>query len=218
MRTMRKIPKKTMHEDEPEEDQENIFKAFSMELPGLLIDPDDRELYLDDTVLDPSHFPGRSTEFCRTLRNLDKTDGDITIYISSYGGNLDSMLEVIDVIQACSNPVYLIAQGKAMSAGAIILLFGKKGRRFAYPNTSIMLHEMIYALGDNPRTANKATHEYMERCWERIIEKIAKHLRMKKSKVLELIPHGYDNYLMPEEALKLGLIDGIIGKNASRKA
>lgn len=66
----------------------------------------------------------------------------IPIEIDSYGGEVYSLLKMIDVIKASSIPVATICIGKAMSCGAILLTFGAEGHRYMAPSSTVMIHDV----------------------------------------------------------------------------
>lgn len=66
----------------------------------------------------------------------------IPVEIDSYGGEVYSLLKMIDVIKASSVPVATICIGKAMSCGAILLTFGAEGHRYMAPSSTVMIHDV----------------------------------------------------------------------------
>lgn len=83
-------------------------------------------------------------QFYKQFRELQSNDivKVIPIIIDSYGGNIHSLLAMLDLINQSHKPVATIALGKAMSCGALLLAAGTKGYRFAAEYTDIMLHEI----------------------------------------------------------------------------
>src|SRR5579859_4042574 len=83
-------------------------------------------------------------EFHKDFEELSRKD-EITIipiYINSYGGQIDTLFAMLDIIQASHKPVATIASGVAMSCGAVLLASGTPGYRFAGPNAQIMIHQV----------------------------------------------------------------------------
>ena len=66
----------------------------------------------------------------------------IPIVISSFGGSVYELLEIIDVLQTTKKPLMTIVLGKAMSAGAVLASFGTEGMRYCSPNSTLMIHEV----------------------------------------------------------------------------
>jgi ATP-dependent Clp protease protease subunit len=77
-----------------------------------------------------------------TAKEDDPTVKIITVIISSYGGEIASLMAMRDLVKSSSKPVATVALGKAMSAGACLLAAGTKGFRFASKDTLIMIHEV----------------------------------------------------------------------------
>ena len=72
-------------------------------------------------------------------------DGEITLIISSPGGDVISGLAVYDVMQQLSNPIATVCLGSAASMAAVLLAAGTPGRRAAYPHSEIMIHQVLAA-------------------------------------------------------------------------
>ncbi len=66
----------------------------------------------------------------------------IPIYIDSYGGMVDSVVHMVDVMKSCKTTIATICLGKAMSCGAVLLTQGSDGYRFMAPNSRVMIHEV----------------------------------------------------------------------------
>lgn len=133
---------------------------------------------------------------------------DIHMYINSPGGSVTAGLAIFDTMQFIKPDVSTIAVGFAASMGATILIGGTKGKRFALPNTEILIHQPwvqqiqgqasdIEIRAKNMlKTRNTLNKIYAERCGK-TIEEIEKDT-------------DRDNYLETEEALSYGIIDKII--------
>jgi ATP-dependent Clp protease protease subunit len=131
---------------------------------------------------------------------------DIVLYIDSYGGDVCSFLQIYNLIESFKCNVHTIASGKAMSAGAYLLLSGTKGKRFAYKHSQIMLHELAYSERYNKLHEQKSRFEYAAKLME-VLYKITKS-RTKIKNVEEYLKD--DRFISSEEALSLGIIDEII--------
>lgn len=136
---------------------------------------------------------------------------DIHMYINSPGGSVTAGLAIFDTMQFIKPDVSTIAVGFAASMGATILIGGAKGKRFALPNTEILIHQPwvqqiqgqasdIEIRAKNMlKTRNTLNKIYAERCGK-TIEEIEKDT-------------DRDNYLEAEEALSYGIIDKIIERS-----
>jgi len=83
------------------------------------------------------------SKFTESMEKAVNTDQPVVpVVIDSYGGQVYSLLAMIDIIKNCPKTVVTIVSGKAMSCGAILLGFGAEGYRFASPTSTIMIHEV----------------------------------------------------------------------------
>jgi len=136
---------------------------------------------------------------------------DIKLYINSPGGSVTAGLAIYDTMQYLKCPVSTICIGLTASMAAVILAAGTKGKRFALPNAEILLHQV--AGGMQGQAAD--------------IEITAKQILLMKGKLNKILSShtgqsvskmekdtDRDFYLTPEEAVKYGLIDEVIGGKA----
>lgn len=140
-------------------------------------------------------------------------DFRIRLHISSYGGSVYEFLRLYDCIQSLSVPVDTIAEGKAMSAGAFLLLSGS-GVRSVHMNAHVMLHTIqTWAAGDlNDIEEDLSETRKLEQKLKTIVKK---HTGLDTEQVNELFTG--DNYITPTQAKALGLIDYIIRPTPSNK-
>ena len=138
-------------------------------------------------------------------------DKEISLYINSPGGSITDGMAIVDTINYIKCPVSTICVGMAASMGAVLLASGEKGRRFATPNSEILIHQPLISGGLSGQTTEIKIHaDHMVRTRE----KLNKLLSERTGQSLETIEKDTerDNYMTAEEALKYGLIDGILGK------
>jgi ATP-dependent Clp protease protease subunit len=141
----------------------------------------------------------------------EDSDKDITIYINSPGGIVSSGLAIYDTIQYIKPDVSTICIGQAASMGAILLTAGAKGKRYALPNSRIMLHQP--AGGAAGQAADIAIHaREIVRVKSTLNGIIQKHTGQSP----EVIAHDTDRnfYMSAEEAKAYGLIDEILTARA----
>ena len=135
----------------------------------------------------------------------------IPIVISSFGGQVHSLLPMIDIIEACPKPVATIALGKAMSCGAILLAAGTKGYRYSSPNTEVMIHEVSSgAMGK--LTEIKHDTEWTDRLNNKLFTLLAKYSNKKDKSffIKEMKKRGnLDWFLTSQEAKSLGIVDHV---------
>jgi len=134
---------------------------------------------------------------------------DIHLYINSPGGSITAGMAVIDTMNFIEPDVSTICTGLAASMGAMLLLSGAPGKRFALPNAEVMLHQ--------PSGGSQGQASDMKIAAERIIktrQMINRIIAERTGKSIEQIDRDSDRdfFLSAEEALAYGLIDKIIEK------
>jgi len=132
---------------------------------------------------------------------------DIKVYINSPGGSVTSGLAIYDTMQHVKPPISTICVGLAASMGATLLAAGEKGRRFALPNSEIMLHPV--AGGASGMASDiEITARQILKIKDKINHILADHTGQKITKIAQ--DTDRDFYLTPEEAKKYGIIDQIL--------
>ena len=129
---------------------------------------------------------------------------DISIYINSPGGSVSSGLAIYDTMQFISSDVSTICVGMAASMGAFLLSSGTIGKRFALPNSDIMIHQPLGG-AEGQASDIKITSDHIVLLRKKILAKNTKQTLRKIEKDTER-----DYYLDAREALEYGLIDKII--------
>ncbi len=140
---------------------------------------------------------------------LEKEDAkkDITMYVNSPGGQVTSTLAMYDTMQHVKPDVSTVCLGMAASGGAIILMGGAKGKRFALKHSEIMIHQPLG--GTEGQATDIAIHaEHIIRMKNMLNQMIADHTGKKLEQVV--IDTERDKFLSSEEALAYGLIDKIV--------
>lgn len=136
-------------------------------------------------------------------------DKEISFYINSPGGSITDGMAIVDTMNYIKCPVSTICVGLAASMGSVLLTCGAKGRRFATPNSEILIHQPLISGGLAGQTTEIKIHaDHMVKTRE----KLNKLLSEKTGQSLEQIEKDTerDHYMTAEEALKYGLIDGIL--------
>jgi ATP-dependent Clp protease protease subunit len=152
--------------------------------------------------------------FKRDMRNAQATGQTIIpIVISSYGGSVYSLLEMVDEItkaKAKGFKIATICTGKAMSAGAVLLTFGDEGLRFAGKNATIMIHDVAGGVGGKIGEI-KATAAEGDRLNNLIFEMMSVNIGKGKSYLSDIVhKKGHvDWFLTSEQALNHGIINKI---------
>ena len=139
-------------------------------------------------------------------------DREIYLYINSPGGSITDGMAIVDTINYIKCPVTTICVGLAASMGAVLLASGTKGKRYATPNAEILIHQPLIAGGGlSGQTTEIKIHADL---MVKTREKLNKLLSERTGQDLETIERDTerDTYMTAEEALKYGLIDGIMDK------
>lgn len=131
----------------------------------------------------------------------------ITMYINSPGGNITDGLAIYDVMNKISCPVDTVCTGMAASMAAVLLCAGT-GKRYAMPNSTIMIHQ---PLGGVQGQATEIT--IVAKRIEQLKDKLYRIMSTKTGLSYRKIASACerDNYLVPEEAKKMGFVDIIVG-------
>ncbi len=132
---------------------------------------------------------------------------DISLYINSPGGSVTAGMAIYDTMQYIKCDVSTICMGMAASMGAFLLSSGAKGKRFALPNSEIMIHQPLGgARGQATEIQIAANHILKTR------EKLNRILADNTGKSIEQIALDTerDNYLSAQEAMEYGLVDKVI--------
>jgi len=134
-------------------------------------------------------------------------DKDIYIYINSPGGSVSSTIAIYDTIQYIRSDVSTICLGMAASGAALILTSGAKGKRFALPNSRIMVHQPLGGV-----QGQVTDIEIQARELKRIKDTINKILTHHTGQKLEKIEKDTDRdfYMTAQESKEYGLVDEVI--------
>ena len=132
---------------------------------------------------------------------------DIKLYINSPGGAVSAGLAIYDTMQYVKPDIVTICVGLAASMGSLLLTAGAKGKRFALPNSKIMIHQVMGG-AQGQASDIKIQAEEILRVKDQLNKILAKHTGHPVEKVEKDSDRDY--YMTAEEALKYGLIDKII--------
>jgi len=134
-------------------------------------------------------------------------DKDISLYINSPGGNVYAGLAIYDTMQFIKPDLSTICVGVAMSMGALLLAGGAKGKRYALPNSKILIHQLSGGF-EGPATDIEIHAREALGLRKRLDEILAKH----SGQELERVEHDTerDYFMTAEESLAYGIIDKIL--------
>ncbi|WAH35548.1 ATP-dependent Clp endopeptidase proteolytic subunit ClpP [Alicyclobacillus dauci] len=137
----------------------------------------------------------------------DDPEKDIQMYINSPGGSVSAGLAIYDTMQHIKPDVSTMCVGMAASMGAVLLTAGAKGKRYALPNSEVMIHQPLGgARGQASDIEIHAKHILKTR------ERLNKILSERSGQPLERVARDTDrdNFLSAQEAKEYGLIDDVI--------
>ena len=144
------------------------------------------------------------------LLYLDSLNNEeISLYINSPGGSVTSGMAIYDTMNFVKSDVSTICLGMAASMGAFLLSSGKKGKRYALPNSEIMIHQPLGG------AKGQATDIEIHAKWIlKIKERLNKILSERTGQPIEKIQEDTerDNFMSAQEAKEYGLIDEVIEK------
>lgn len=141
------------------------------------------------------------------LANQDKSS-PIKLIISTYGGSVDEMFSLYDVMKYVPCPVHTIAIGKVMSAGVLLVAAGSKGNRLIGKSTRIMVHPISAGMEGTVFTMENELSE-TRRMQQLMEELLLAETKMTKAQLAQIMKRGHDTYITAKEAVKLGIVDAI---------
>ncbi|KAI1825600.1 Clp protease-domain-containing protein [Xylaria intraflava] len=152
----------------------------------------------------------------------DNPEKPITMYIHSPGGSVTAGLAIYDTMTYIRSPVSTVCLGQAASMGSLLLTGGEKGKRFALPHSSIMIHQplggtqgpasdiLIYA------TQIQRTREQVNEIYRKHLNAAIGHEKYTLKEIEDMMER--DKYLTAEEAKTMGIIDDILTRRDDKKA
>ena len=164
----------------------------------------DRIIFLGEEVNDTS-----ASLIVAQLLFLESEDPgkDIHIYINSPGGSVTAGMAIYDTMQYIKCDVSTICIGMAASMGAFLLAGGAKGKRFALPNSEIMIHQPSGG-AQGQATEIEIVADQIRRIKQKMNELLAKNIGQPLEKVMADTER--DHYMTAQEALEYGLVDKVI--------
>lgn len=167
---------------------------------------DQREIWLIDEINSAT-----AAEIIIQLRHLDRTNGDIKLFINSPGGSVSAGMSIVDQINNCKNDVVTICTGMAASMGAFILSCGTKGKRYITPLAEVMIHQPLGGI-QGQASDILITAEHIKR----IKDKMTRILAQNTGKPSNVIAADCDRdyYMDAEEAISYGICDRMLDKEA----
>ncbi|MDP6277083.1 MAG: ATP-dependent Clp endopeptidase proteolytic subunit ClpP [Nitrospinota bacterium] len=137
----------------------------------------------------------------------DEPDQDISMYINSPGGSVTAGLGIYDTIRYIKPDVSTICIGQAASMGALLLTAGAPGKRFALPNSRILIHQPLAGVQGQASDIDIHAREIL-RMREELNNILATHTGQKLEQIVK--DTDRDNFMTADEAKEYGLIDDVI--------
>lgn len=168
----------------------------------------ERIVFMGDVIHD--HLANNIIAQLLFLESEDKQK-DIKIYINSPGGSVTAGMAIYDTLQYVKPDIQTICIGTAASMAAVLLAAGTKGKRFALPNSEVLLHQVMGGM-EGQAADIKIRAEHILKIHDRLNNILAKHT----GQTIKTIEHDTDRdfYMSAEEAKKYGIVDKIIAKAA----
>jgi ATP-dependent Clp protease protease subunit len=183
-------------------DGEMLYDVFSRLIK-------DRVVFLSDEITGEV-----GTTIAATLLFLDNQSStkEISLYVNSPGGTVcDGLFTIYDTMQYIKAPIKTVCIGEACSAAAVLLSAGTPGKRYAFPNATIMIHEIQIGELSGTGTHIEKEAKRIKVLNDKILSTVAKHCSQTLEKVKSDCKEDF--YLTAEEALAYGLIDSIVKPN-----
>jgi ATP-dependent Clp protease protease subunit len=135
-------------------------------------------------------------------------DRDVMLYVNSPGGSVDAGLGIYDAMQYIRPPVMTICVGQAASMGALLLTAGTKGKRYALPNSRIMIHQPWGGGPQGRATDVKIWTDELLKAYDKVADILVRHTGQPRDKVMADLQKDY--FMSAEEAKAYGIIDEIM--------
>ena len=147
----------------------------------------------------------------------ENPDKDIFFYINSPGGSVTAGMSIYDTMNFIKPHVSTLCLGQAASMGAFLLSAGEKGKRFALPNSRIMIHQPLISGGLAGQASDIEIHaKELLKIKEKLNRLLAKHCDRDLANLER--DTDRDNYLSADEAKEYGLIDQVLENRESLQA
>lgn len=152
-----------------------------------------------------------SSLICAQLLYLESEnpDKEIAMYVNSPGGSVTAGLAMYDTMQYIKCPVATVCVGMAASMGSILLTAGEAGKRYALPNSEVMIHQPLG--GFRGQSADIQIHaKNIQKMHDRLVGIYEKHTGKDKDTIVKALDR--DNFMSADEARNWGLIDEVVEK------
>ena len=182
-----------------------------------------RSLTLDDLLLEQRiiflHWTINNEVATLVVKQLlylqyENKTADIHLYINSPGGSVSATLAIYDTMQFLEAPIHTYCMGLAASGAAVLLAAGGKGKRYALPNSKVMIHQPYGQVGGQVSDIEIQANEILrERA--RLNEILAKHTGQPVESIAKETDR--DKYYHADEAKAFGLVDEVLARGPEKK-
>ena len=139
----------------------------------------------------------------------ENPDKDIHLYVNSPGGSVSAGLAIYDTMQFIKPDISTICVGQAASMGAVLLSAGAKGKRYALPNSRIMIHQPLGGFQGQATDIEIHTREILD-ARDRLNKILSTHTGQPIDKIR--LDTDRDNFMSGEQAREYGILDGVLEK------
>ncbi len=165
----------------------------------------ERIIFLNEEVTD-----SLAQTIVEKLFKLDATNHkDIKLYINSPGGSVSAGLAIYDAIKYIRSDVSTIAIGRVASMASILLVAGTKGKRYAFPNSEIMIHEVSSSAFMTKVSEMKERLDHSQSLNDRLCRLIVKNTKLNMTQVKKDTVNK-DTWYSAHKALKYGFVDKVL--------
>lgn len=165
----------------------------------------ERIIFLNEEITD-----NLAKEIIEKLLKLDAVNHkDITMYINSPGGSVSSGLAIYDTMNYIKSDVSTICVGRAASMASILLVGGAKGKRLAFPNSEIMIHEVSSSVIFSKVTEMKERLDHSQSLNDRLCKLLVKNTNRTLSQIKKDTINK-DSWYSSYKAKKYGFVDKVI--------
>jgi ATP-dependent Clp protease protease subunit len=185
--------------DETEQETESSGRSFDVFTRML----SERSIFINGAIDDRT-----SAVVCAQLLLLDARDdqSEIVLYINSPGGMVTSGLAIYDAMQYVRCPVSTVCMGTARSMGSVLLMAGRRGRRIALPNASILVHQPSGGFEGSAADIERHAADILS-VKRRITELYVKHCGRTYEEVERTLDR--DSFMTAEQAKAWGIVDHV---------
>lgn len=182
---------------------------------------DSRILYLTGDIEDTN-----ISQVCKDILEINDVDKaglqkfrdykllPIHLHVQSFGGSINDMWALIDIIESSPTPIVTYCSGYCMSAAALIFIAGHYRRM--YKHSSIMLHQMLVGTFAKFEDFNLEQKQF-DAMHKDMIKYIRKHTKLKKKFFHEMVDLKKDMYLNSDECLEFGVCDEVVNEKEMKK-